>query len=204
LRLLLLLRSYMSRWRRIKRRVSHPNLAKPLPIIHDAAIAAASIAEGRLVPVLIVDATVRPDVVTLVHAHDEPEQAGDAEFQWGRMQKSRRTVSLFVDFKRPVETFVILEFVIARQGILVDRILRSGSFYLQLGETGDNLVDNVEAPRILVSVPEIGFSERWEKLFHAELARELHSRGCRRRDAKRKAREVIKHTRETLDMRVTS
>ena len=56
--------------------------ARPVRIVWDAAIATTIIGDGRLIPLLIIDASERPDVSELVriHKHLPP---GDVICQWG-------------------------------------------------------------------------------------------------------------------------
>jgi hypothetical protein len=191
----------MTKWQNIRRLVEHPGQAKPLPIVHDAAVATPGIAEGRLVPVLIVDAADRPDVAKLVHAHKYYGQ-GDADLQWGRLRDAPESVALFVDFQRPGRTFVVLQFEIPKQWVIVDRILKGKGFYLQLGNPGDRFIGNETASRIFVSVPELGFDDEWEKLLVKAVTNDLRLRGLKRQEAARTARDSIALTRQTLDIRM--
>src|SRR6266516_340976 len=109
-------------WRKVKIRLRHAREVSPVRIISDAAIASALRGDGRLIPLLIIDCSNRPDVEEMlrIHAHLAP---GDVEIQWGRI-RGHDKVSLLLSFIRPLELNVILDFDIIQQGGLVDLIIR--------------------------------------------------------------------------------
>src|SRR6478735_1040359 len=67
---------------RIKIELTDAREAVPIPIVSDAAMGTVGIAEGRIIPVLIVDTTLRPDIDDLVRAH-EHLGPGDARSAFG-------------------------------------------------------------------------------------------------------------------------
>ena len=107
----------------------HPREATPVPIVADAAISTVGLHGGRMLPVLLLDTSNRPDVAELIRVH-ESLGPGDVEVQWGRIDGREGTVALFLKFIRPVELFLVLEFDIVRQGILVDQALTGQGIYI--------------------------------------------------------------------------
>jgi len=71
-----------------------------LPIIGDAGLAT-QVADGRLLPVLILDTRARPEVEELirVHAYLPP---GDARSQWGSSRDNDDHVVLHLTFVQPM------------------------------------------------------------------------------------------------------
>jgi len=175
--------------------------AAPVRIVGDAAIATGASNEGRLVPLLILDALQRPDIGELIRVH-QALGPGDVEVSWGQRQGRKGTVTLFLDFHRPVAVSAVLEFDVDRQGGLVDLIVRSRSVYLQAGRDGDRFVTTPDAPRILVEVPDTQFGPVWEKLALRELTRTFRSRGLSRSRARDAARQFLKEWRSFSDIRM--
>ena len=79
-------------------------------------------AEGKGIPLLIVDATRRPDLSALVLAHAEGG-AGDVR-TWGTSQ-DERTVLLRMEFDQPARVNASIPFSVADQGILVDSVMHA-------------------------------------------------------------------------------
>jgi hypothetical protein len=169
--------------------------ARPLRIVADAAIATTILGEGRLIPLVILDTTDRADVEELIRVHQHLSP-GDAECQWGSLDHFKGKLALMLTFKRPAELVMILEFDIVKQGILVDQTLTARGVYLQSGRDGDRFLSNPDAPKILVEIPDTGFHEFWNQLFHDHIMKQMRKRGLSRKQAKEAATELIKKMRE--------
>jgi hypothetical protein len=163
---------------------------KPLRIVADAAIATSNFGEGRLIPLVIVDTTRRPDVDELIRIHEHIDP-GDVESQWGKLKNSEGSVALILSFKRPSELTVIIDFDIVKQGILVDQILASKGLYIQSGRDGDRFINNPEAKKILAEIPDRGFLKIWDQLFHSNIVKYMRGKGLSRQQAKNAATRLI-------------
>jgi hypothetical protein len=157
-----------------------------VPIVGDGAMAAPAVADGRLLPVVIVDSSARREVseVIRVHAHLQP---GDVFSQWASSRDNDDHVLLNLKFVQPMEVELALLFSIERQAILVETILRGGAVYLQAGTAGDRVSTTMDAPRVLVEIPETGFRPRWDELF---LSRMMVVMSRQLRISRRRARPV--------------
>jgi hypothetical protein len=171
--------------------------ARPLPIVADAAIAAEVFADGRLVPVLIVDTSERPDIDQLVRAH-EFVAPGDVDTTWMRRPGKDRlsSVSLLLEFKRPVSCNVILEFSLPDMIPIVDLIVGARALYIQPGRPGDRLATTIRSPKIIADVPSDDFSPAWDEILPRCLEREFRRRGLLKREARKAAAEHIRTGRQ--------
>jgi hypothetical protein len=169
--------------------------ARPVRIVWDAAIATTIIGDGRLIPLLIIDASERPDVSELVRIHKHLP-LGDVICQWGDLDAGDGKIDLFLRFERPVELVLILQFDVVRQGGLVDYILIAKAVYIQPGREGDRFVASMDNPRILVEIPDTGFQEEWNRMFHKHILLDLRRRGLSRKEAKLAATRFIEEWRE--------
>lgn len=175
---------------------------RSVPIVGDAAIAG-SVADGRLVPVLILDTHNHPTIEEVIRLH-EHFAPGDVEFNWGRTKRSKDEVFLTLDFERPVEAEALLMFSIERQGRLVDLILRSRALYLQAGKPGDRLSTALEEPRILLTLPDTGFAEYWDGVYLKRMTEVIRrDAGIPRAQARGAARELIETIRRAEAFRMT-
>lgn len=162
----------------------------PIPVVHTAALAGVPVADGRLIPYLVLDTTNRPDVVQLVAVH-EHLPPGDVGTTWAFMPKNNRAISLILEFKKPAELFMRLEFGIVEWGGVVDQIMRSKMLYLEPGAPGDRLDPTLAKPRILVEVMADSFQQEWDRILHSTLTKDFRKRGMPKRKAEGAAKEMV-------------
>jgi hypothetical protein len=174
-----------------------------VPIVADGALAG-PIADGRLIPLLILDSVSRPEIAELIRVH-EHLPPGDVLLSWGRELKSDDSVVLLLTFERPIPLQIALAFSIERQGILVETMLTGGAVYLQAGVAGDRLSNAMDASRILVELPDVGFRPLWEKLLTKRMTAVMARRlGVPQTRARTAATAFIEQMRELADFRMRS
>lgn len=174
---------------------------EPVPIIADGSIATVHFGEGRNIPVLIIDTTKRPDINDLVNAQRE-QPPGDVKSSWGWQSKSKNLISLILEFERPSQTIVILEFNIVEQGILVESILTAQGLYLQPGFPGDRLKNTFNNSKIIVEIPDKGFRNEWNKLFQTELEVYFRKKGLNRKASREAVNNAISDLRKLINFRL--
>lgn len=173
----------------------HPSEADPVPIAGDGMVATAIQSYGLWIPVLILDTASRPDFETLVRAHGELG-SGDAISGWSfktRLGLGFAAPKLVLNFTKPSQCVVMIEFDLEEQGILVDQILWAKGVYLQPGRPGDRLATTFDTPRILVEVTGNGtFAKRFRSARKKALFRRFRNRGMSRTDSKRAVRALLR------------
>ena len=195
-------RAWRKKTKGTKARIAvRPQEITPVPIVNDAAIATGRLLSGHLVPVLILDTSDRPDIAELVRVH-RYLPPGDVASSWGSRSRAAKTVLLLLEFSRPSELKLLLEFDIAREGILVDFILDARAVYLQSGKAGDRLSRTMDHDRILVEVAAIGFEPKWNELVKRELKRGFRHKGVTNRQASEAANRTIKEWRRLREIRI--
>lgn len=172
-------------------------------IVNDAAIASQGTREGRLIPLVILDAVDRPDIVELIRVHGSlAPRLGDLVTSWGHRRARGANVVLSFEFLRPVVNSLILEFDIVHQAMLVDLIVRSHSLYLQAGRDGDRFMTTPDAAKLLVDVNAQEFSPIWEGLLLRELTDRFRKDGFKRSLARDAARDFLTEMRRFSDTRM--
>jgi hypothetical protein len=170
--------------------------AHPVKIVADAAISTRGRQGGRLLPVLLLDTAERPDIAEFIRLH-ESLGPGDVKIQWGQIPGHGGTVALYLSFIRPVELFMLLEFDIVRQGILVEQALIGQGVYLAQAEgENDRLRNNIDRPKVIVEIPDTGFRKTWDREFYKYLAKDFRTHGLSRSDSKRAALSAIEELRK--------
>lgn len=178
--------------------------SKAVTIAGDGAIATVGTGHGRLIPLVILDTTERPDLAEVIRVQTHLLE-GDVVVQWIQLPKRLSHVALFLRFTRPVARVAIIEFDIANQGILVEHTLMSQALYIQAGKAGDRLVHNLTLPKMLIEVPDTGFRPRWNKLhLNAVITQIVAERGLARKAAEAAASSYIQEIREMASIRMKS
>jgi hypothetical protein len=141
--------------------------ADAVPIVGDGAMAG-PVAEGAMVPVVILDTSGRPDVEELIRVHEFVD-SGDVTSEWGCPKGDARTVVLVLDFSKPIEARIVLRFGTDKQAPLIDGAVSSSLIYLQSGKAGDRLKDDPARAKVLVGLGATGFRPIWDKLWLTRL-----------------------------------
>lgn len=194
-----------SPFRRGSLKLSHHREKDALRIIADGAIAHRGVGEGRLIPVVIVDTSNRPDLEEFIRIH-EYTGAGDVACQWAQLNGHRDTLALVLSFSRPASLVAIVEFELQRNhGVLVEQILGCRALYIQAGREGDRLKNDMNVPKVVLEVPDTGFRVgAWNKIYLRYTTAQMRKRGLTRADAKRAANAAIEELRKLNDIRMGS
>jgi hypothetical protein len=183
--------------------LSHDREKDALRIVADGAIAHPSVGEGRLIPLVILDTSSRPDLEEYIRVH-QYVGAGDVKCQWGQLIGHDNTVVLVLSFSRPADLVVIVEFDLQKNhGVLVEQALGTKALYIQAGREGDRLKHDLNLPKVILEVPDTGFGEKfWDKIYCRYTTAKMRERGLNRADAKRAAKESIEELRKLRVIRM--
>lgn len=176
--------------------------AQPVQIVWDAVVAVHGLAGGRLIPLVILDTTARPDIVEMVrlHGHLGP---GDAVSSWSL--PSRWTVDrlyLRITITKPILCTMLIEFGFPKWAGTLDQIVRAQAVYIQPGQSGDRFVTTLESQRLLVEVPSREFRPEWDRIFRKVTVADFRRRGLGRTQAKQAADKMISDWRQALSIRL--
>ncbi len=171
-----------------------------LKIVSDAAVATGKVADGRLLPVLMVDCSARTDVEDLIKVHAQITP-GDVKTQWGKSSKTSKTVKLILSFEKPSKCKAVLEFDILKQGGIVDMIMRCEAFILQCGKEGERFINTIDREKIIVEVPSRETWGLWNDEMFKALEADARRMGMNKKQTKEYSSGVIKSWREFTDKR---
>jgi hypothetical protein len=184
----------------------HEYQLKPVGIVADGAIAGAETALGRLVPVIIIDSTDRPDIDELMRAHDELQAIGDVVARWAKPKVIKQgpgyLTHLVLHFIRPIDSLVVIRFETAQAG-LVDQIVRMKLVYIQAGRPGDRLSGTLDGTRIAAEIRDADFERSWDAMLLESTIAEFRSRGLTKKQSKSAAREAVSRLRKLGDIRMS-
>lgn len=180
---------------------SSPEERDPVQIVGDAAIATKGTGHGRLIPLIILDTSNRPDLEQVIDAQQHVA-SGEVVVQWGALPKRKDHFALFLKFERPIERMAIIEFDISTQGVIVEQTFQAGAIYIQSGRPGDRLKHDLHRPKVLVEVVPTGAQEDWDKLHLKSIIKKMRRTGLRRGEARVRAAEYLKALKEIGRVRI--
>src|ERR1700733_13394140 len=176
---------------------------QPVPIVADAAIATGVIGDGRLIPLLILDTSERQDLEELIRVH-QYVRPGDVLSQWATIEDGSGRMGLLITFEKPMSMTALIAFEMSKYSGLIDQIIRAKGLYLQAGRRGDRLMHDLEKPKLILEIPDTGFSRIWNDLFYRSVVKSMREAGLSRREAKDAARLYISEWRKFGDFRMGS
>ena len=179
--------------------------AEPVPIVADASIANVAIGDGRMIPLLILDTSKRPDIEDMVKAQHQMRGQGDLTASWGRPDTFFDTgiVILILTFEKPSRCLMLLQFDIEQYGGIVDNIIHSQGLYIQPGRPGDRVRTTRDNPRVLAGVPSREFQPEWNNMLGKAMRKVFQKKhGMSRAKAKLAAEKYIDQWRDLLSTRV--
>lgn len=172
-----------------------------VPIVGDGAIAMGSTADGRVIPVLVLDCSEHREFLNLVYAHENSPR-GDVMCTWGQKRFNSRYVFLFLQFARPAAVEIALVFDLDQQASLADGIVQSHGVYLQPKESGSRVMEGLDKPKILVEVSPETKLPNWDELLLGRVHKLMKREGMSRKQAAAASKEFLSRTREIWGMRM--
>jgi hypothetical protein len=176
---------------------------RPIPIVADAAIATGKVGDGRLIPLIILDTCKRHDLEELIRIH-QYVCPGDVLFQWATIEDGSGRIDLLLTFEKPMAMTALIAFDMTKYSGLIDQIIRTKGLYIQAGKEGDRLRHDPERPKLILEIPDTGFSRTWDDLFYKSVVRRMRQAGLLRREAKEAASLYIVEWRKFGDFRMHS
>lgn len=174
----------------------------PVPIVSDGAVAIKGLGDGRIIPILIINTSKRPDIEDMANSHKHLSP-GDATSTWcsiSRFNKNR--LNLFLEFTKPSQCSFFLEFDVMAQGGVIDQIIQAESTYIQPGRDGDRLSSSFNSTRILVEIPSKHFRKKWDQIFSKAIYKKFKKNGLPRNKAKLATKIFIEDWRSTGSIRI--
>jgi hypothetical protein len=156
-----------------------------LDIVSDASITSMHIANGKNIPLIIIDTTNHQDIEQAISFHKGVEY-GSVTTRWGKSINDK-IITLTITLKSPVPIDFVVAFDIQKQGGLIDLIINSQLLYIQPGRQKDRLSNTMNSQRIMIEVPSTHFSDEWKKIFTKVTIKYFRSKGLSKKAAKNAA-----------------
>lgn len=177
------------------KRIKHP----VYDVVADGAIASTEIGEGRLIPGVVIFTNGDSTLADLIQFH-QSTPPGDVQLQWARKPFKKNALILNMEFKKPMEFNFGILFHLSEHYSIVDGIIQSRGLYIQNGKMGDKF-SNMEAPKILIEVPDLGFGKKWNSRIVDILYGKYRKKGLSKKDARVATQSHLKSMRETWHIR---
>lgn len=192
----------------------------PLPfpyivdVVADGSIASGQVADGAHVPVLILDASQRQDILDVFSAHSYAHlDYGDIRTIW--VGDPSTWIGLDVHFERPVETRAIIRLPMPKYALLVHLALEAKALYIHAGRPGVKFADYYHPSKstidglgstdnsILLTLPHGGFEKLWGKMYRKQLVQYFKkARKCSQSEARDLANEALSKIDEFASVKI--
>jgi len=172
-----------------------------VPIVGDGAIATHATAEGRTIPVLILDCDRHKEFLNLIYLH-ENSLPGDVICTWCIKRFDSQTIFLMLEFERPSMVRIMFHFDLARQALLADGIVQSRGVYLQPKESGQRVSEGINQPKILVEVHPETTPPNWDSLLLKAICKCMKRAGLSRSQANDASKEFLMRGREIWGLKM--
>lgn len=151
-----------------------------LCIVSDAMILQKNLAGGRSIPLVILDTTNHKEIERAIELHKEVDQ-GESKYSWGKT-KDDKMVFLLVELESPTMINFVILFDLNKHVGLIDLIIESQLLFIQGGKDGDRLICNLDAPRLLLEIPQTKFVDEWNKLYKRAMKFRFRTLGVKNKD----------------------
>lgn len=170
-------------------------------MVGDGAIADSKTADGKLIPILILDSTQKKEIEYLVKMHSASD-VGDVTSIWAIKRFDHKFVTLVLYFTNPIELEVAISFNVLKHSNLIEGILISKAVYIQPGTPGDRVRHNINAPKLLVEIPARTTFENWDEILKKAVRKKLKKEGVGRKALKDAVDDYISVRRDVWGRRL--
>ncbi|AYB30972.1 hypothetical protein [Chryseolinea soli] len=173
-----------------------------VPIMHNGMISSPNLAEGRLLPILVINAVEFPGISDLIKMH-LLTTSGDTKVTWGRSKTlfKPKEIFLHLEFIKPLEITFAIVFQLTKEFSLIDGIIQSRGFFLQAGKPGDRARDINGENSILIEVPDVAFDNKWNALLAGTLSNNYRREGYSKKESLKMSSQQIRTMREVWHIR---
>jgi len=169
-------------------------------IVEEGLMSSEKIAEGRLIPSLVINVNGNIEIEELIKLHDNIT-AGDVTMTWGQGFFNRNRFVFKMAFSKPMEIEFGIEFKIESDYSLIDGMIESKGVYIQTGEKGDKISTKLDDAKILIEVPDMGIKTKWNDILLALIKKKFRKQGLSKRESINAAKEHIIEMRKFWKMR---
>lgn len=168
-------------------------------IVGNGMISIPELAEGRLIPAVIIDTLDNQVIPDLFEIH-KSTPPGDTASTWTKRFFENNRVILQLDFSQPIKVSFGVEFNLVKHYSLVDGIVQSKGLLLIAGKPGDKVSGTI-ADGVIIEVPNTGFEVSWESTLLRVLKGIYKKERLSKKDSSTIAKDHIRTMREVWNLR---
>lgn len=156
-------------------------------VVSDSLIMQKNLANGRSIPLIIINTTGYPQINRAIDLHSGSDQ-GEVTLTWGKTPDSKYIV-LVIESISPVEIKYTIAFELYEHYALLETILKTHLVYVQAGKQGDKLMHNFNEPKILIELPITNFEPEILRLTQKAKIKRFKNLKVKRKDLKNTIKE---------------
>lgn len=172
-----------------------------VPLMNVGIVSTQSVAEGKLLPNIVLDISDHPNVAQYFDVHKNVSSMGDADTQWACLTTNgpysiKGDMCLIFESLLPTQVMFGVIFKMEEHAESIDQIIRTKAVYLQASSPKLGKHVNFDSPRLLIEVPaEFPFKD-WEKRLHRSIMKKFLRRKIKKKQAKTLATKYIEEYRQ--------
>ncbi len=171
-------------------------------VLAEGGMSMPEVGEGRFIPKVIIDKEKNFETAELIKLH-KTSLPGDIQSFWlleDSLFFKPKFVILNLNFLRPMELKIGIKLNFSKDFAVIDGIIQSRAFYLEVGEKGDK-VSELKNESILIEVPFLEFDKKWEQILLEVLKEKNKNKGFSKKEIDSIAKEQIIKTRKFWNIR---
>lgn len=179
-----------------------PRTTEVIDVVRDSSISTVGVADGKNIPLLILDTSDHPDIESAISMHKYSDE-GKVSTIWGKSLNGKQII-LSVEIIEPYFVSFNLIFDSLKKAALIDLIISSQLLYIQSGTREDRIehtLNNYEN-RLLIEVPSSHFQNEWLNIFMKVQEKHFKKLGYSKMESKKLSKELYNEWGLLRDLRM--
>ncbi len=164
-----------------------------IPLLNAVTRATEGFKDGRMTPILMVNAEGHEDFLLNIKAHQTAEFPGDIIFNWAwpKSRFSKPMAYIKIQFVKPIECSISIAIDPVMYGEVIDAIFLSK--ILTIIHVRDDLanIKKKSSPSISMEVPESATFPNWEEIYLNALVKRYKKKGIKKKRSIELAKQLI-------------
>lgn len=174
------------------------NSLEPVDIVNVSMISSVGVADGKMLPVIFLDTTDRPDIDNFLENYEKLSPIeGDVSSVFGKKNHlDNSSIQMILQFTKPIRCDIIINFLLEKYAPALDSIVRNQGCYIQSAKNGKRMSTTMGEPRIILEILTGDFKDKWEDIYFKATVNKFKKKGVSRMKAKEMANQFIDEIRK--------
>lgn len=177
------------------------NELEAINITNTSLMASQGVAEGKNFPVLFIDTKKREDIKDMIENH-QCVSMGEVTTTFCEYKKDKSNLLILFQMKEPNICNFFIEFNLIYLGHVLDLLIKNQGCYIQSDFYGKRCSESMDAPKILVEIPNQHIIQKWRKQYRINIIEKYMKDGFKRKEAIEYAENFINESDNIFNFRL--